>query len=513
MKKNVSIVIIHYKTIELLEKCLSRLQFAGRSFDIIVVDNDSKQDFHSLKKSFPEVQWILNERNRGFSFAANQGILAAHARWILFLNPDVQISSYEVEELFHYAEKAQLDALSPNFNDERYRKSLPTLSSLLSEFTPLNQLSYPNTGQKTLVGGCLLIRKKVIEKIGGWDERFFLWFEDSDLTQRLLSANFRVGFAPFNIKHIGGASVGKLKINLRNQTFFHSMNIYSIKHFSGWKQKVLRFFVINRFTAQSGYPISESGSTWVVPNMKLELLLKFLETNRYFFSSAELTIVSSVLNTQNIWKLRATFPSVRFIPITKNKGFSSTVNVGMRVATTPLVGTLNDDVILNADTLPGLLAAFSPLIGSINPVIYSEHEELESAGIKILPKGKAVPITTLPDENLTSVSATNAACVLYNASALAETGLFDENFGSYLEDIDLSLRISKHGFSNIVVKASHVIHLKHSSSKHFGKYKQYLDMKNWWLVILKNWSITQTIQNFPMILVERLRNISGLIKS
>lgn len=512
MKKNVSIVIIHYKAIDHLSKCLSRLNSVGHPFDLTVIDNNSGEKLTTLKKQFPHVQWIENDRNKGFSFAANQGVVAAKGRWVLFLNPDVFMSSTEVTELFHYAEKERLDAVSPAFSDERYRKPIPTLESLVSEFTPLHIVSYKSNAQKTLVGGCVLIKKKVLEEIGGWDERFFLWFEDSDLTKRLVMQGYKIGFAPLKVHHLGGGSVNQLKQYVRNQIFFHSMDIYARKHFPIWQQYVLRKTVITRFSFHSGYPVSNEGSTWVIPNMKLELLKDFLAVNERFFSEMELVIVSSALNHQNIWKLRAAHPNVRFIPIGHNRGFSSTVNIGFRVSTTQTVGTLNDDVILNKESLVLLNDAFKPEMGSINPVIYSMDEQVESAGVLVLKKGKAIPITQLPATQTAVVPATNAACVLYNQTALEEVGLFDEKFGSYLEDIDLSLRLRRHGFLNIVVKKSRVIHAKHSTSKHFGRYKRYLDLKNWWLVVLKNWSVTEVLYHSPVILLERLRNISGFIK-
>lgn len=511
MKKNVSIVIIHYKSVEYLQKSLTRLQ-SGNIFDITVVDNNSGQSLAGLKRKFPDVNWIENEGNRGFSFAANQGALAADGRWILFLNPDVMMSSSEVTELFHYAEKEHLDAVSPSFDDARYQKPVPSIDTLLSEFTPLHMISHKTTRQKTLVGGCLLIKRKVLEQLGGWDERFFLWFEDSDLTQRLLNHNYKVGFAPFSVEHIGGTSVNQLKEHVRRRFFFHSMDIYARKHFPLIQQKILRKLVINRFSTHQGYPISNLGTSWVVPNMRIEILKDFLSINHDLLKNQEIIVVSSALNTKNVWNFRKEYPSVRFIPIGRNKGFSSTVNIGFRVSTTAAVGTVNDDVILNKDSLPSLEKAFKPEMGSLNPVVYNMEEHVESAGIKVLKKGKAVTITTLPKDPITVVPATNAACVLYNATALEEVGLFDEKFGSYLEDVDLSLRLRRNGFLNVVVKKSRVIHAQHSTSKHFSRYKRYLDLKNWWLVVLKNWTVTDLAQHFPFILLERMRNISGFIK-
>ena len=110
------------------------------------------------------------------------------------------------------------------------------------------------------------------------------------------------------------------------------------------------------------------------------------------------------------------------------------------------------------------------------------------------------------------VDATNAAAVIYSREALNKVGVFDEKFGSYLEDIDLALRLKRAGYKNIVSLKTKITHLGQSTSKDLKWRKQYLDFKNWILVILKNWSIQDLILNFPGILIERLRNFSAFLK-
>ncbi len=513
MKANISIVIIHYHSPDDLKKSLSRLYPGIDSYEITVVDNSSLSNMSELKKRFPKVQWLQNRWNEGFAHAANQGIVATSGRWVLFLNPDVFISGSEIEELFHYAEKNQLDAVSPTFTDERYQKPLPTFEALLSEFTPLHVVKHQQLKQKTLVGGCVLVRRSALEKIGGWDERFFLWFEDSDLTMRLVASGYRTGFAPLSVEHKGAGSISRLKPYLQRELFFQSLDIFSRKYFSAWQQLILRQSVVRRFSDRHGYPILHQGASFVVPNIKAALLTDFLHANYTFLRQTQLIIVTSALNWKQIWRMRALYPDVRFIPIDNNRGFAATVNIGFRVATTEYVGTINDDVIGNERSIEELLKSMTKQIGSLNPLIYDLNEQLESAGVEVVKKGKAVPITTIPKNKTTVVPATNAACVLYNADALEKVGLFDEKFGSYLEDIDLSLRLRRAGYHNVVSSSSRVIHAKHSSSKNWGVYKYFLDAKNWWLVVMKNWTLTDLLMNSPVILLERLKNLSGILKN
>lgn len=184
----------------------------------------------------------------------------------------------------------------------------------------------------------------------------------------------------------------------------------------------------------------------------------------------------------------------------------------MRAATGTCVGTCNDDTILNESSFR-FLQNVPKDAGSINPVIRKADGSIESAGIVVFPNGRAVPLTELSSHEFQEVEATNGACVVYTRAALEKVGLFDERFGSYLEDIDLALRCTKAGLHNYVHNGSYITHLQHQTSSSMGAKKQWLDFKNWLLVIYKNWPSEKIIAHLPYILLERLRNISGLLKA
>lgn len=296
--------------------------------------------------------------------------------------------------------------------------------------------------------------------------------------------------------------------------FFNAMDVYAKKHFSKWQQKLIskiktRFTKKKIITATNTELISV-----VIPNVKKELLDSFLETNKkYFDEKLELIIVTSALTNETVWEYRKQHPNIRFIVLDNNVGFAHTVNIGLRAATGSFIGTCNDDVILTKNWHTKLIENIDHSVGSINPVILNTDKTIESAGINIDPKGKAFTIANKPMKQVSVTQATNGACVLYSRDALQVVGLFDERFGSYLEDIDLSLRLSKHGYRNIVNSSVYITHIKHQTSSTTNFNKTAHDFKNWILVIIKNWSFSQLISNSPSILLERGRNLSGLIKS
>ncbi len=247
-----------------------------------------------------------------------------------------------------------------------------------------------------------------------------------------------------------------------------------------------------------------------------------------------------------------TLPTGRQVPTPNSQlsraqtGFAPTVNRGFRSAakTADWYGTVNDDVILSAGWLRRLLQRAEKFkkVGSINPVILnplnsqlrtssfqlptpnselptpnsqlSTSFKIESAGIRILPIGKAMPITQIMIKP-TVVDATNAACVLYRAEALKQVGFFDEKFISYLEDIDLALRLKRAGWLNLVIPDVTVIHQRHATSQKSlsAKRRAWLNLRNWWFVILKNWSWQWWLKYGPQILLERGRNFSGWLKA
>lgn len=229
----ITIIIVHWNTPELLKKQLSFLK-PDKNFEIIVVDNKSEESVDWVKKDFPNITLIKNSVNLGYACGCNIGAKGAKGNWLLFLNPDVLITNKQIIEMIGQAEKNNFDAASAEPESNNYQKPLPSLLSLLVEFTPLNRLyNFKNfITLRTLFGGCLLIKNKVLKQLDGWDERFFLWFEDSDLTRRLYDNNYRVGWLNVKVNHIGGVSFKRLGDKNKRKIFFTSMNIYAKKHFS-----------------------------------------------------------------------------------------------------------------------------------------------------------------------------------------------------------------------------------------------------------------------------------------
>lgn len=514
---DITIVIPYYSGKQSLNTLLNYLV----SLSVIVVNNSaSKVDSRLSKKN---VQVIDMPFNSGFAHACNVGALAATTPWILFLNPDVEISESAIETLLAEVQDRSLQALSPRLVDANnhllveYHQSLPTALSLFSQFSPLHRLykSVPDiskTGATTLPGACLLISKTALNTVDYWDERFFVWWEDSDLSQKLKQAGLHFGISKsIKVKHIGGESFSSMPDAWKRSIFFHSLSIYIEKHLSGITEKLLRG-TIQRF--HSGKLYSQDNQldlSIVVPNLKHELLKSFLDTNYTFLNKSHIELII-VTSSASVKALRKQYPFVIFITLQQNKGFATTVNIGLKRARGKIIGTINDDVVLHENWETQLLKAFHPKVGSVVPKVTTPAGETESIGVHVLKKGKAYVITKADDISHPA-NAFNAACVLFSREALETVGLFYEPFGSYLEDLDLGLRLGRHNFMHVAVPTVSVVHVGQQTSKDNSVHKAWLDTKNWWLLLLRNHSLMDWLLNLPSILVERAKNISGLFKA
>lgn len=507
------IIIVHYKNEALLLDQLNELtttKIATGNFSITVVDNSEILEQNDLPNN---VKLIKKPFNVGFAAACNAGYLDTTKPWILFLNPDVLIKSAEISSWLNYAIEKKLDASSPLPSSDNYKKPLPNFYSLLQEFTPFGKILPKVNLNTTLTGGALLIKRNVLDNLGGWDERFFLWFEDTDLTKRLTDHKYKIGFYPTKINHLGGQSFADLNSQLKKNIFFQSMANYSNKHLS-LATKFLSTIIKKRFTKTKILPaLNKDLVSLIVPNLKTDLLDDFLDKNIKFLGekNLELIIVSSALNSQNINQYRKKYPNVRFIALNSNQGFAHTVNIGFNAASGDYVGTINDDTVLTENWLKPLIIQLEKYPGSVNPIILNPNGQIESAGIKILPFGKAQPQTLTSSLEPYFTDATNGACVIYSKNALAKVGVFDEKFGSYLEDIDLSMRLAKAGFKNSIVPESKITHLKHQTTTSIKLNKSWLDFKNWWLVIFKNWPLSWWLKYWPQIMIERAKNLKGMV--
>jgi len=205
-----------------------------------------------------------------------------------------------------------------------------------------------------------------------------------------------------------------------------------------------------------------------------------------------------------------------FINQEVNTGFAKACNDGVKKAMElfrpKYFVFLNDDTLFTQDWLKKCRATMlKNKWVATTPVLVDLKGRVENCGYLVLPYGKVRLIKNVNSrEKADGISAT---ALVFAAEKFLQLGGFDERFFAYLEDVDLFLRAKRQGFRFGVTKNASVHHEGQKTSVKMRSKKAWLDFRNWILLIGKNWSRGDLIKYFPQILVERVRNFSGLIKA
>lgn len=247
-----SIIIINYKTPDLTADCLRSLLALGSASDleIIVIDNASfDNSANLLKDEFGDkIKLIESERNLGFSGANNLAAKKACGEILLFLNSDTILKEDifpRLKNLFFRDEK--LGAISPtlitlsgNEQEAAYGK-FPTLKKLvLRQIVKKDKEEKSDLIETDWISGCAMaIKKKVFDKIKGFDENFFLYYEDVDICKRIKEVGYKVAMdKKSSLVHLGGASLGLNK--KRKEYYYASQDYYFKKHYGNLQAAILK---------------------------------------------------------------------------------------------------------------------------------------------------------------------------------------------------------------------------------------------------------------------------------
>lgn len=227
----ISVVVITRNTRDLLLGLLRSVHqdrnVLAETEEIIVVDNGSSDGTaEAVGHEFREVQVIRNEGNAGFAAAVNQAWRKARGEMILLLNSDTRLIKGELLPLIRFmVENPSVGVAGPAlvYEDMAPQRSFASIPSLIQEIVPrflLELLSPDRHGGKTwgsrepepvdsLIGAALVIRRRVLEAVGGFDERFFFFLEETDFCKRVRQSGSQVIFFPSaRIVHYQGKTVG-----------------------------------------------------------------------------------------------------------------------------------------------------------------------------------------------------------------------------------------------------------------------------------------------------------------
>ncbi len=255
---DLSIIIVNYNVKEFLQNLIHSIEKATLNItkEIIVVDNasdDGSNEF--IKNNFPQIKLIANNKNLGFGKANNLGLKETLGKFILLINPDTIVAEDTLEKMIEFFRKnpeaglAGCKILNPDGTLQlACRRSFPGPWTSLTKVTGLSSLfpqskifarynlTYLDENQSyevdAISGSFMMMRREVYEKVGGFDEQFFMYGEDLDICYRIQKAGFKVFYVhTTQIIHYKGESTKRSSLD-ETKVFYHAMHLFVKKHFS-----------------------------------------------------------------------------------------------------------------------------------------------------------------------------------------------------------------------------------------------------------------------------------------
>ena len=229
---DLSIVIVNYKNREKALNCLRSIydaDFSNYTFEVILIDNYSCDEIEeTVADKFPQVNIIQSGANLGMGKGNNVGIEASKGKYILILNPDTVVEKDAIRLMCDkFIENDEIGMIGPKllYPDGVHQYSyfmFPELLMPIYRRTPLGKIMNNKIDKflmkgydidneievDWLMGSCLLTSRDVIDKVGMFDDRFFMYFEDTDLCKRFKKINLKVVYYPKAVvyHHHGRAS-------------------------------------------------------------------------------------------------------------------------------------------------------------------------------------------------------------------------------------------------------------------------------------------------------------------
>lgn len=227
----VSVLIVNWNACRHLARCLQSLADQKIAHEVIVLDNASTDDSVAMIRSkFPGVQLVVGDRNFGFAAGNNRAARQARGRYLLLLNPDTRVQSGALHNLVSYADAhPSIAALGPELvnPDGSHQRScwrgFPGLRMAFADAFYLWKIGWLPFGNRSeysvaelrapravdhLLGACMLIRRAAWEVVGGLDENYFLFLEETDWCMRAQHAGWKIVYYPHaRVTHFGQASM------------------------------------------------------------------------------------------------------------------------------------------------------------------------------------------------------------------------------------------------------------------------------------------------------------------
>ena len=239
----ISLIIVAYNSDGFIEKCIkSVLKHLPKNSEVIVLDNASTDNTLKILQKFgANIKLIKSNKNLGFAKGNNLALKQSKGEYLFFLNPDTEVLEPVFETLLDFYKKTyDAGIIAPKLimSDGKIQpsvKNLPTIRGAFKEYILGNKNSYseyvPTVDKPIEVGmvygAAMLIKRELFESVGGFDEGYFIYYEDADLCREIHMAGKKIYYYPgVSIKHmVGGVktNLDRYKLNYDSFVKYHGL--------------------------------------------------------------------------------------------------------------------------------------------------------------------------------------------------------------------------------------------------------------------------------------------------
>jgi N-acetylglucosaminyl-diphospho-decaprenol L-rhamnosyltransferase len=261
------VVIVSYRSCELLRRCLDSLRLypPQGAMKVTVVDNASGDGtVEMIRGEYPEVDLVASPANLGFAAATNLGARRGGARYLLLLNPDTAVTEGALDTVLATLQAHREAAVvgprlvrEDGSFDYAAKRSFPTPLSALGHFTGMGRRAGARgrlaayrapeveSGPIDAVNGAfMLVRREAFERLGGFDEGYWMYMEDLDLSYRLAQQGWRSWYEPrATVVHVKGGTVGGARSLRLNWAFHRGMFRFYRRHYAAERRPALNALV------------------------------------------------------------------------------------------------------------------------------------------------------------------------------------------------------------------------------------------------------------------------------
>ena len=258
----VSIIVVNYNGKDFIVQCLRSIERTASRvpFEIIVVDNNSTDgSVDAIRHGFPQVIILPQNSNEGFAKANNKGAHAARGEYLFFINNDTLFQVNILEPLKYFLDthiSAGIVAPMLLNPDLTYQHSYGRFPSLINELRTkrdtalLKRIPHELSPRQVdwVSFAAVMVRKSAFDKVNGFNERYFMYFEDADLCFRLQKAGYASFYcAEYSLIHIGGGSRTRRAANMIKTEYRRSQLLFYHAHRSWLELFALRLYLLLRF--------------------------------------------------------------------------------------------------------------------------------------------------------------------------------------------------------------------------------------------------------------------------